>query len=107
MCVCVGGGGGGEGLKQFEHFIYDIFSFFVYVKISPLLLKGKMEGGGGGGGAFPKLVNPIPPAENRYLVSFYRMIICKTAQLKNIFLISQPKHMLWVLKRTVSLRRYF
>ena len=25
---------------------------------------------------------------------------------KNIFLISQPKHMLWVLKRTVSVRRF-
>ena len=27
--------------------------------------------------------------------------------LKIIFLISQPKHMQWVLKRTVSLRRFF
>ena len=26
---------------------------------------------------------------------------------KIIFLISQPKHMLWVLKRTVSMRRFF
>ena len=26
---------------------------------------------------------------------------------KNNFLISQPKHMLWVLKRTVSMRRFF
>ena len=26
---------------------------------------------------------------------------------KYIFLISQPKHMLWVLKRTVSMRRLF
>ena len=25
----------------------------------------------------------------------------------NIFLISQPKHMFWVLKRTVSMRRFF
>ena len=24
-----------------------------------------------------------------------------------VFLISQPKHILWVLKRTVSLRRFF
>ena len=45
MCVCVGGG----MLKRCEHFNFDIFSFFVYVKISPLLLKGKMGGGGGGG----------------------------------------------------------
>ena len=26
---------------------------------------------------------------------------------KNIFFISGPKHMLWVLKRTVSMRRFF
>ena len=26
---------------------------------------------------------------------------------KNNFLVSQPKHMLWVLKRTVSLRQFF
>ena len=26
---------------------------------------------------------------------------------KTIFFISHPKHMLWVLKRTVSLRRFF
>ena len=27
--------------------------------------------------------------------------------IKIIFLISQPKHMLWVLKRTASMRRFF
>ena len=31
----------------------------------------------------------------------------KSAYLKIILLISQPKHMLWVLKRTVSMRRFF
>ena len=31
----------------------------------------------------------------------------KSAQLKIIFLISEPKHLLWVLKRTVSMRRFF
>ena len=31
----------------------------------------------------------------------------KSAKLKIIFLVSQPKHMLWVLKRTVSMRRFF
>ena len=31
----------------------------------------------------------------------------KSAYQKIIFLISQPKHMLWVLKRTVSMRRFF
>ena len=31
----------------------------------------------------------------------------KSAYWKIIFLITQPKHMLWVLKRTVSMRRFF
>ena len=31
----------------------------------------------------------------------------KSAYLKIIFLISHSKHMLWVLKRTVSMRRFF
>ena len=31
----------------------------------------------------------------------------KSVKLKIIFLISQPKHMLWVLKRTISMRRFF
>ena len=33
----------------------------------------------------------------------YLVIICYECVTKNIFLISQPKHMLWVLKRTVLL----
>ena len=33
--------------------------------------------------------------------------LVKSVLQKNIFLISQPKHMLWVLKRTVSMRRLF
>ena len=33
--------------------------------------------------------------------------LVKSAQQKLHFLISQPKHMLWVLKRTVSMRRFF
>ena len=33
--------------------------------------------------------------------------LVKSAQQKNNFLISQPKHMLWVLKKTVSMRRFF
>ena len=37
--------------------------------------------------------------------SAYKKI--KSAYKKNNFLISQPKHMLWVLKRTVSMRRFF
>ena len=31
----------------------------------------------------------------------------KSAYLKIMFLISQPKHMLWVLKRAVSMRGFF
>ena len=33
--------------------------------------------------------------------------LVKSAKQKNDFLISEPKHMLWVLKRTVSMRRFF
>ena len=33
--------------------------------------------------------------------------LVKSVYQKTIFLISQPKHMLWVLKRTVSMRRFF
>ena len=36
-----------------------------------------------------------------------KMDTVKTEYLKFIILISQPKHMLWVLKRTVSMRRFF
>ena len=38
---------------------------------------------------------------------FIEEIGLKSAYQKNNFLISQPKHMLWVLKRTVSMRRFF
>ena len=33
--------------------------------------------------------------------------LVKSAYQKNIFLISQPKHMFLVLKRTVSMKRFF
>ena len=33
--------------------------------------------------------------------------LVKSGNKKFNFLISQPKHMLWVLKRTVSMRRFF
>ena len=36
----------------------------------------------------------------------YRPLV-KSVYQKNIFLISQPNYMLWVLKRTVSMRRFF
>ena len=35
------------------------------------------------------------------------MPLVKSAYRKNNFLISQPTHVLWVLKRTVSMRRFF
>ena len=35
----------------------------------------------------------------------FRMLV-KSAKQKFNFVISQPKHMLWVLKRTVSMRRH-
>ena len=38
--------------------------------------------------------------------SRYRALV-KSAYQKINFLISQPKHMLWVLKRTISMRRFF
>ena len=34
------------------------------------------------------------------------MMLVKSVYHKNNFLISQPKHMLWVLKRTISIRRF-
>ena len=39
----------------------------------------------------------------------YFQDLVKSAYQKNnfLFLIFQPKHMLWVLKRTVSMRRFF
>ena len=47
--------------------------------------------------------NPWPP----YLEPYYQdFSLIKSALQKNNFLISQPKHMLWVLKRTVSMRRF-
>ena len=35
------------------------------------------------------------------------MPLVKSVHQKTNFHISQPKHMLWVLKRTVSMRRFF
>ena len=43
---------------------------------------------------------------NQFLCEAQEMrSLVKSAYQKNIFLISQPKHMLWVLKRTVSNKR--
>ena len=39
-------------------------------------------------------------------LTHYQALV-KSAYQKNDFIISQPKNMLWVLKRTVSMRRFF
>ena len=43
----------------------------------------------------------------RVCVKHFLRLLVKSAYQKINFLISQPKHMLWVLKRTVSMRRFF
>ena len=49
--------------------------------------------------------------EIAYSVNKYNKIMTgppiRTVYLKIIFLISLPKHMLWLLKRTVSYRQFF
>ena len=40
-------------------------------------------------------------------VKSYRPLVKSLYQKNGYFVISQPKHMLWVLKRTVSMRRFF
>ena len=42
----------------------------------------------------------------KYLHCMYHRPPDKSVYSKIIFFISQPKHMLWVLKRTVTLRRF-
>ena len=44
---------------------------------------------------------------NAFLQTTYCRSPDKSVYQKIIFPISQPKHMLWVLKRTVSMRRFF
>ena len=48
----------------------------------------------------PSTIHPLN------LVGWYRTLV-KSAYQKFNFLISQPKHRLWVPKRTVSMRRFF
>ena len=53
-----------------------------------------------------KIYNFVP-----YFLSGPMVDVCRppdqSAYWKTIFFISNPKHMLWVLKRTVSMRRFF
>ena len=41
------------------------------------------------------------------MLLYQSLNLVKSAYQKINFLISHPKHMLWVLKRTVSMRRFF
>ena len=63
-----------------------------------------------------EILAPIRYAQKPSLAGLVSKVLAKAtlnrpliqnAYQKRIFLISQPKHMLWVLKRTVSLRRFF
>ena len=64
----------------------------------------------------PRMRKPVLKVFAIFILKFARLILLyeyvyrppdKSAYLKIIFLISQPKHMFWVLKRTVSMRRFF
>ena len=53
-----------------------------------------------------QIVNKIFASSKNNVISL--SLTCdKSAHWQIIFLITQPKHMLWVLKRTVSMRRFF
>ena len=51
----------------------------------------------------------VLPSENKdyYYYYYYYYFPDKSVYCKTIFYISHPKHMLWILKTTVSLRRFF
>ena len=62
-----------------------------------------------GNGHFPLHCNSFYVKLSLYITSSlttHRALV-KSAYQKNNFLISQPKHMLWVLKRTVLMRWFF
>ena len=53
-------------------------------------------------------VFPVCYSDMHFLTKFFLLRPPdKSAHQKIIFLFSQPKHMLWVLKRTVSMRQFF
>ena len=52
------------------------------------------------------LLNALKFPVSTYECLIYRPLV-KWVYQKINFLISQPKHMLWVLKRTVSMRQFF
>ena len=77
-----------------------------------------MIGHGGGGGRcqnaqkhiiikpYKKLILYKPVGKYQFAMACIRALAMSAYKVINC-LISQPKHMLWVLKRTVLMRRYF
>ena len=55
---------------------------------------------------YPELILYKPVGKYRLTMAFIRDLVMIEYQVINCF-ISQPKHMLWVLKRTVPMRRIF
>ena len=75
--------------------------------------------GGGGGGercqnaqkqfvikTYPKLILYKPVGKYQFTMACIRALVMTAYQVIKC-LISRPKHMLWVLKRTVAMRRFF
>ena len=52
------------------------------------------------------VLSPFVPLLQWKATSVFRTLVMSVYQKSN-FLINQPKHMLWVLKRTISMRRFF
>ena len=55
---------------------------------------------------YPELILYKPVGKYQFTMACIRALVMIAYQVI-ICLISQPKHMLWVLKRTVSMRRFF
>ena len=55
---------------------------------------------------YPKLILYKPVGKYKFTMACIRALVRIVYQVINC-LISQPKHMLWVLKRTVAMRRFF
>ena len=55
---------------------------------------------------YSELILYKPVGKYQFTMACIRALVMIAYQVIN-FLISQPKHMLWVLKRTVAMRRFF
>ena len=87
---------------------------------------GGVGGGGGGGGGggraeaercqnaqkqliiktYPELILYKPVGKYQFAMACIRAVVMIAYQVNNC-LISQPKHKLWVLKKNVTMRRFF